>query len=66
MSVVSFCNTIDLSSSQVTFIPPVVALKLIASSTVSVDVILTDEPVATISISSPAEAPDAKILIPPL
>ena len=31
----------------------------------SVDVTFTDEPVATISISSPAAAPDAEISIPP-
>ena len=39
---------------------------LIESETFSVDVILTDEPVATISISSPADASEAKISIPPL
>ena len=44
---------------------PVVALSFIASLTVSVEEIFTDEPVATISISSPAAAPLAKISIPP-
>lgn len=44
---------------------PVSAVSLMASATSSVEVIFTDEPVATISISSPAAAPLAKISIPP-
>ena len=41
------------------------AFNLIAAASSSVEVILTDEPVAVISISSPAAAPLAEISIPP-
>src|SRR3990167_6190625 len=50
-----------------TSIPPaaLLAFSLIACASASVDVMLTEEPVAVISISSPADAPVAVISIPP-
>ena len=46
-------------------IPPALALNTIASAAFSDEEIFTDEPVATMSISSLPAAPEAKISIPP-
>jgi len=46
-------------------IPPALALNTIASAAFSDEEIFTDEPVATMSISSLDAAPEAKISIPP-
>ena len=48
----------------VSLVPPF-ALRYKALAAFSVEVILTEEPVAIISMSSPEDAPDAKISIPP-
>ena len=45
--------------------PPAEAFNLIASATASFEDTFTDDPVAAISISSPAAAPEASISIPP-
>ena len=45
--------------------PPAKATRVKASSTPSVEERLTEEPVAVISMSSPAEAPVAKMSMPP-
>ena len=44
---------------------PVVAVRTMASETVSVEEIFTDEPVAEMSMSSPGAAPVARMSIPP-
>ena len=58
---------ISISSAEpaVTSIPPALAFNTIASVTFSDEEIFTEEPVATMSISSPPAAPDANISIPP-
>ena len=45
--------------------PPAEAVNAIASATASFDDKFTDDPVAVISMSSPAAAPEASISIPP-
>ena len=46
-------------------IPPALALNTIASTAFSVDVMFTEEPGATMSMSSDAAAPEASMSIPP-
>ena len=45
--------------------PPAEAFNLIASATASFEDRFTDDPVAVISMSSPAAAPEASMSIPP-